>query len=225
MKETIVKKLNKTNAPRLTAARKASLANVRNTAFQSGVSRNAVIAAVTAACGRRPVLTLYNAAKLELQIGLMASALARKGDNREPSTLMEHCRERLTFYAGFGGKGKLKAGQRGRRTKVEEDAYASARVTVSGIMRDAGVTVPESRGGDRSKTRAPGRQAAKAAPKAANDSKPIVRRFAGKPALIDHFNVQAAALLANVNRNAAICPIELKSAVSDFVARVKALKA
>jgi hypothetical protein len=109
MKETIVKKLNKASAAaRMSAARRASLAGVRNAAFASGVSRSAVLAATFAACGKRPVLALYNAAKLELQIGFMGAALARKGDNREPSAVMDHCRERLTSYAGFGGTAKLK---------------------------------------------------------------------------------------------------------------------
>lgn len=222
-------KTNKTaNAARLLRARRETLAGVRNAAFASGVSRTAVIAATFAACGKRPVLALYNAAKLELQIGFMGAALARKGDNREPVVLMEHCRDRLANYAGFGGSGKLKAGQKGRRTKQEEEAYASARVLVSGIMKDAGVTVPEARGGNTAATRKPGGKTnvtakAKAAAPAA-DAKPAVRRYKDKPALVEYLGIQAAAMLANINRNAAIAPIEAKSAVQDFHARIRALQ-
>ncbi len=219
-----MKKLNKKT---LSAARRASLAAVRNAAFQSGTSRNAVVAATFAACGRSPVMALYTAAKQELQIGFMAAALARKGDNREPPALMDYCRDRLDNYQGFGGKAKLRTGMKGRRTKPEEEAYGSARVLVSGIFRDAGVKVPETRGGNTAGSRngANARKGAKAPAKTANDTRPVVRRFAGKPQLIQHFEVQAAALLANVNRNASIAPIELKSAVQDFASRVKALAA
>lgn len=223
-----MKKLNKTaTSAKLSAARRASLAGVRTAAFASGVSRTAVISATFAACGKRPVLALYNAAKLELQIGFMGAALARKGDNREPVALMEHCRDRLANYAGFGGSGKLKAGQAGRRTKQEEEAYASARVLVSGIMRDAGVAVPEARGGNTSATRKPGGKtnvSAKASKTAvAAETKPAVRRYKTREEVVGYLNIQAAAMLANVNRNAAIVPIEAKSAVADFQARIKAL--
>lgn len=218
----------KSNA-RLLAARKTALSSVRTAAFQSGTSRNAVIAATFAACGAKPVLALYQAARLELQVGFMAAALARKGDNREGVALMDHCRSRLTEYAGFGGTGKLPGAMKGRRTKDEEAAYGSARVLTSGIMKEANVTVPEARGGDTSKTRAPGGKVAagKAKPgaKASTDSKPAVRRFKDKAPLIAHCQTLAQAMLANVDRNAAIAPIELKSAVQDIVTRIKALVA
>jgi hypothetical protein len=207
----------------LTAARKTALAGVRKAAFGSGQARNVVVASTRAACGPRPVLALYTAAKLELQIGFMAAALARKGDNREPETLMEHCRTRLTKYAGFGGKQKLAKGQLGRRTKDEELAYGTARVQTSGVFKDAGVTVADKRGGNTASTRKP-RPAAKATAKqAANDAKPVVRKYKGKDELVRYAGIQAAALLATVNRNAAIAPVELKSAVQDFHAAIKKL--
>lgn len=221
-----MKKINKSStAARLSAARRASLTGVRNAAFASGVSRTAVIAATFAACGKRPVLALYNAAKLELQIGFMGAALARTGDNREPAALMDHCRDRLANFAGFGGTGKLKTGQKGRRTKAEENAYGSARVLVSGIMREAGITVPEARGGNTSATRKPGGKTNVTATKktAATDAKPSIRRYRDKPQLIAYLGIQAAAMLANINRNAAIAPNEAKTAVQDFHARIKAL--
>ena len=216
-------KLNASSA--LSSARKALLAPVRKAAFAAGSSRNAVIAAVKAACGRKPVMALYNAVKLEMQIGFMAAALARKGDNRDEAALTEHCRTRLTKYAGFGGKQKLAKGQLGRRTKDEELAYGSARVQSSAIFKEAGVTVADKRGGDTSQTRKP-RPAAKATAKqAANDAKPVVRKYKGKDELVRYAGIQAAALLATVNRNAAIAPVELKSAVQDFHAAIKKLGA
>lgn len=222
------KKAAAKNVARFTAARKLALAGVSKAAFHSGTARNAVIAATFGAAGKKPTLTLYRAIKLELQVGFMAAALARKGDNRAATDLIEHCRSRLTDYAGFGGKGKLKTGQKGRRTKAEEDAYASARVLVSGVFKDAGVTVPETRGGDTSGTRGantkPKAKTVKAA-KAANDAQPVVKRYKDKPALIQYAAIQAAALLSTVNRNAAIAPIELKSAIQDFAAAIKKLQA
>lgn len=221
-------RLNKKNArkpvnAKLSAARRASLSAVRRAAFQSGTSRNAVVAATFAALGKRPVLTLYVAGKLELQIGLMAAALARKGNNAEPEKLMEHCRDRLSNYQGFGGKAKLKNGMKGRRTRDEEEAYASARVQVSSIMKDAGVTVPETRGGNTAKTRKPRAGTVKANAKAANDAKPAVRKYQDKAALVAYLTLQGKAMLATLNKNAKIAPIEAKSAVQDFNASLAKL--
>ena len=216
-------------APKVRAfgeAKQIALAGVRKAAFASGVSRNAVVQATAAALGKKPVLALYNAGKLELQIGFMAAALARKGDNRPGDVLMAHCRERIMNYAGATGTGKLKADQKGRRTKDEEAAYGSARVQVSGIMKDAGVIVPEPRGGDTSSTRQPRpavKATGKAAAKAANDAKPAVHRFKDKAALLSYLTLQGAAMLATLNRSATAAPIEAKSAVQDFVARIKAI--
>lgn len=207
------------NALRMTEARKANLASCRNAAYLSGTSRGALCAAILAACGAKPVLALSDAVRLEVVVGLMASALSRKGDNRGRDVLMDHCRERITKYQGFGGKGNLRSGMKGRRTKGEEDAYLSARVQWSGLAKEAGVTLPK-KSGSNSTGRTP-RPAAKATAKqAANDSKPSVRKYANKAALITYANVQAAALLATINKNAAIAPNELKSAVQDFKAAV-----
>lgn len=215
-------RVNKRNAsPKLTAARKTALAGVRRAAFNSGTSRNAVIAATRAALGSKPILMLYTAGKLELQIGFMAAALAAKGDNREPEGLMDHCRDRLVNYQGFGGKAKLRAGQKGRRTKDEELAYGSARVSVSAIMKDAGVRIPESRGGDTSATRKP-RPASKATAKAAAEpQRKATPKFRDKAALIQYCQLQHAAMLATLNKNATLAPNELKSAVQDFGAALK----
>lgn len=199
-----MKKVNKARrAPKFSAARLASLAPVRHAAFNSGVARSQVIAAVFAACGKKPILSLYNAAKLELQIGFMGAALARKGDNREPSLLMDHCREKLTLYQGHGGSAKLKAGMKGRRTADEEVAYGSARVLVSSVFKDAGVKVPESRGGDTSKTRTPGGKT-KAKAEAKPTTKPAVPRFKSAERLGEYFASQSVAMLAVANRNASL---------------------
>jgi hypothetical protein len=218
-------KVNKKTASRkLTAARTAALAGVRRAAFNSGTSRNAVIAATRAALGAKPILMLYTAGKLELQIGFMAAALAAKGDNREPEALMDHCRDRLNNYQGFGGKAKLRTGQKGRRTKDEELAYGSARVSVSQIMKDAGVRIPETRGGDTSATRKP-RPASKATAAKAEPTRKANPKFKTKGELLQYVQLQHAAMLATLNKNAVIAPVELKSAVQDFGAALKKINA
>lgn len=206
----------------MSAARKENLASCRHAAFNSGVSRNALVASIRYACGPRPVQSLSDAVRFEVVIGLMAAALARKGDNRPEAELTEHCRTRLTKYQAHGGKGKLKPKMVGRRSKAEEDAYASARVQWSKLCSDAGVKLP-TKSGSNSTGRKP-RPAAKATAKqAANDSKPTIRRYKDKAALISYANIQAAALLATINKNAAIAPNELKSAVQDFKAALAKL--
>lgn len=221
---------NKTKAPRalvLNAARKEAFAGVRQAAFNSGVSRTVLVNATAATLGKKPSLALYTGAKLEIQIGYMAAYLARKGDNREPVALMEHCRSRLTKYAKFGGTAALKKGQAGRRTKADEDAYASARVLISGLMKDAGVTVPDPRGGDTSKTRnaQTPKGATKTAAKAANDAKPAIQRFKAPADVLAYAALQSKAMLSTINRNAAIAPVALKSAVEDFAKAIKAINA
>lgn len=217
------------SATGLTAARKAALAPVRNAAFTSGKSGHAVDAAVKAALGRSPIKALYKAVRDELVIGFMAAALVNKGDNREDSVLLDDCRLKIgATYAGFGGKKKLGKGQVGRRTKPEEAAYLSARVSTSGVMRRAEVSVKgsESRGGDTSKTRN-GRKPRPGSnqKEPANDAQKTSPRLDSKAALLSYLNLQGAAMLATINRNAKLAPIEAKSAVQELVAALKKIEA
>lgn len=204
-------------------AQATAVARVETAAFSAGESRARLLAEVFTACGKAPNLTLYNAVKLGAVVGFMASALARKGDNRTEQVLRSHCRERILYYQGATGKGKLRSGQKGRRTQMEEDAYSSARTLSSRLFADAGVKVPEPRGGDRSKTgtktgasKGKGTNKPKVSKAAANDAKPAIRKYANGDAVVSYAKVQAAALLANINKNAAIAPSWLKSAVQDF---------
>lgn len=212
---------------RFTAAKQSALAGVRNAAFGSGVARSAVVTATLAACGAKPILSLYNGAKLELQVGFMAAALVRKGDNRSPAIIMDACRDLILNYQGHGGTTKLRSGSKGRRNALQEAAYGSARALVSGIMKDAGVTVPEARGGKTSDTRKPnaGKVAASAKKVAANDVKPadLVTRYSDRAALLQGCSILASALLGTINRNAKIAPNELKTAVMALQAALKAI--
>lgn len=227
-----MKKVNKTKAKSarvraFTAAQRNNLSTVRTSAFDAGQSRGMVVRAVQAACGGKPVLTLYNAVKLELQIGFMASALARKGDNRAPTELFDDCRTKITLYQGHGGTGKLRKGSKGRRNAVEEAAYGSARVQVTGIMKEAGVRVPETRGGNTSSTRNAKKGAnAKRNTSAANENKPIVRKYRNADALIEYAHVQGKAMLATINKNAGLTDprlSELRELVAGFASKVAAI--
>lgn len=217
---SVNKKKARRRAFNLTAARRETLATARHAAFTSGVSRNALCAAIRNACGTRPVLALADAVRFEVVLGLMAAALARQGDNRPEAMLTEHCRVRLTKYQGHGGKQKLRKGMLGRRTKAEEDAYASARVQWSKLCSDAGVKLP-TKSGSNSSGRKP-RPSANAKP--ANDTRPVARKFADKAALLTAYRREGQAMLTGINKNAALAPNELKSAVQDFIAALKNIK-
>lgn len=215
-----VNKKSTRNALAMTKARKENLAGCRHAAFNAGTSRNALLASIRVACGPRPVQTLSDAVRFEVVLGLMGAALARKGDNRPEVELTEHCRIRLTKYQAHGGKGKLKPKMLGRRSKIEEDAYASARVQWSKLCSDAGVKLP-TKSGSNSTGRKPRPAANK---KAANDVRPIARKFNDKAALIAALRLEGKAMLTAINRNAALAPNELKSAVQDFNAAIAKIK-
>lgn len=198
------------------------LSGVSSAAFNAGESRAKLVAHVRNACGNKPNLALFEAVGLAIVVGYMASALARKGDNRTEAVLIAHCRDRILNYQGAGGTGKLRAGQKGRRTKTEEDAYTSARVLKARIMRDADVKTPAGKSGGTNKGKTKGTNKPKAKPTkaAANDAKPAIRKMPNSAAVVDYAKIQAAALLANINKNAAIAPSWLKSAVQDFKAAI-----
>lgn len=206
----------------LTAAQTAALSGIRSAAFAAGESRANVVRRTFAACGKRPALALYNATKLSLQIGFMASAMARAGDNRADTVLFKHCEERIVHYAGHGGTGKLREGQKGRRNAVEERAYGSARVLTSGIFKEAGVSVAEKRGGDTSKTRTARPTKGKADAKAAKPTFPNPK-LKTDVAVNDQLLRYATAMLAFINKNATVASAPAKSLVQDFVAGVKKL--
>src|SRR6185503_724793 len=92
---------------------------------------------------------------------------------------MSDCRLKIgPTYSDSKGKGKLSKGKVGRRSKLEDAAYASARVISSGAFKRAGVKVPDARGGDTSQARTPRASASNAkantkAKAAANDTKPV----------------------------------------------------
>lgn len=211
------------------AAQRKQFAPLRTAGINAGTSSFALITAYRAALGKRPSLTLYRAGTLELKAALMASALINGGDNREHSVLVDHCRERLTHYQGFGGKAKLRDGMKGRRTKQEEAAYLSARVQMSGLNAKAGVANPEPRGGDTSKTRngvKKGQGKAQAKPAANVNTKPATPKCKTAEQMVAYALTQAKALQTVLNRSAAVCPAALGEAINAFVsAAIEADKA
>lgn len=217
------------NGKKLTAAEKAkatavAMSGVESAAFNAGESRACLIERVRVTCGPRPALALFEQAGLAIVIGYMASALARKGDNRPEKVLLAHCRDRILNYQGAGGTGKLRKGQKGRRTQTEEDAYTSARQLKMRIMRDANVATPKGKsGGHNAGKPSPNKgkvKAGKVQKEAVND-KPAVRAYKDADAIVAYALAQANAMLLNINKNAKIAPSWLKSAVQDFNAAVK----
>lgn len=206
----------------LTPAQASVLSPIRNAAFAAGESRARVIERVGAACGKRPALGLYQAVRLNLVIGFMASALARTGDNRPDAVLFKHCEERLTVYQG-PGKGTLRKGMKGRRTEQEELAYGSARVLSSAIFKAANVVNPEKRGGDTSTTRNSNRKGSNAPAKPNPNKVPVMPKVKTPEAANDGLLRYAAALLAYTNKNASVMSNPAKSAVEAFCNAVKAL--
>jgi hypothetical protein len=194
------------------AAQRKQYAPLRDAGFNASTSSHKLAAAYRAALGKRPSLTLYRAGTLELKAALMSAALINGGDNRPFAELVDHCRDRITFYQGHGGTAPLRSGMKGRRSKVEELAYGSARVQMSTLNAKAGVSNPETRGGDTSKTRS------------ARTTKAKTPKLASREEAIKYFNTEAKAMLTICNRSAKNIPIEIKSAIQDFKAAIAKLK-
>lgn len=215
-------KTTRANSARFSQVRRLALANVAPAAFASGVSVRLAADAVFSACGSKPVMALYRSTRDEFIAGRMASALP---SNHDEKRRIADARDLLTHYQGHGGKAKLRKGMKGRRTKEQELAYGAARVAWTGVCKLAGVKVPDTRGGDTSKSRrAP--QAPKGKAKvAANSNRPASPKCKDKGALIRYGMGQAVALLATVNKNAAISPPQFSSAVQAFHAEMKKLEA
>jgi hypothetical protein len=215
-----------TNAQKEAAA-VAAMSTVEKRAFAAGEGRAALLASVANACGPRPNLALYERVRLAVCVGYMASALARKGDNRPEGTLLKHCRERITVYAGHGGTGKLRKGQKGRRTEVEEAAYTSARNLVSRVMADAGVKVPTKSGSNsNSKAKAAAKKGAtgkRTEKKAANDGAPAIRKFGKAEAFVQYALIQGKALQGSLNKSAACVPSRAGEAINHFLTEMLAV--
>lgn len=213
-------KTTRANNARFASVRRLALAGVAPAAFRAGVSVQQSADAVLSATGAKPVMALYKAARDEYIAGRMASALP---SNQDEKARIANARDLLNNYQGHGGKAKLRKGMKGRRTKEQELAYGAARVAWTGVCKLAGIKVPDARGGNTSATRRKA-NAGKVKPKAAaNSNKPASPKCRDRAALIRYGNIQAAALLATVNKNAGICPPQFSSAVQDFFKAMKAL--
>lgn len=216
---------------RLTNAEKAkieaaALGRCESAAFNAGESRARLLSTVSDACGKAPTLVLFEKVRLATVVGYMASALARKGDNRTEQVLRNHCRDRILNYQGANGSGKLRNGQKGRRTQVEEDAYSSARVLVSRLWQDAGVKVPTKSGvNSNSKAKAAAKKGAtgKQTAKPETSDKPIMRKFGSAEKFVEYTLIQAKAMQGSHNKSAAIVPERLGTAINHFLSEVLAV--
>lgn len=215
----------------------ADVSRCQADAFNAAEARSKLVATIADACGAKPVLATFDAIRHAVICGLMASALARKGDNRKQEAIIAHCDERLTKYQGFGGLAPVKDGMKGRRTEDEEKAYTSARVQWHGLIKDAGVTVPDGKsGGSNNANGASGKAgnagktggatSPKAEPELAKANAKVsdvvpTPKFATEKQAVAWAKREAAAMLATINGSAGKVPSWLKSAVADFHASVK----
>lgn len=199
------------------AALAASVATVAPAAFRSGTSKAELVANVLAVCGPRPPKALFARVRLEICVGLMAAALAAKGDNRPQAALFVHCRDRIQNYQGFGGKGQLRNGMKGRRTEIEEKAYKSSTVQLSGILGAASVRNPEARGGAR------GTNKPKSVGTKVDGRKMTAPRLDSSFAVNAKIQQHAVELLALINVNAKVRDNAAMSTVQDFYAAAKKL--
>lgn len=206
----------------------AALGRVQSSAFNAGESRGRLLSEIAQACGPRPNLVLFEKVRLAVVVGYMASALARKGDNRTDKVLFAHCRDRILNYQGANGNGKLRNGQKGRRSQQEEDAYGSARVLASRLWEAAGVKVPTKSGtNSNSKAKAAAKKGAtgkQASSKSDNDnSKPAIRKIASAEKLVEYALIQGKAMQGTLNKSAAIAPERLGTAINAFLTEVLAV--
>lgn len=202
--------------PTLKAARLA-LANVAPAAMGAREARDRLIAAIRLAYTAKT----HDAVRTECMAGFVAAAIPSNGT---PAVRIANAKT-ILLKAGAGGTGKLKKGQ-SRRTDEEERAYSSARTLFARALKDAGLKTAETRGGSTATAKRKARMSkANAKPQAANSNRPASPKCKDKGSLIQYANIQAAALLATVNKNAKICPPQLSSAVQDFAKAVKALEA
>lgn len=234
--KNVVRKSAKEKAAEAAAMLAADVASIGKKAFATAESRAALVAELARILGATPDLARFDAIRHATICGIMASALARKGDNRTDVLIIAHCDERLTKYQGFGGLAPVKDGMKGRRTEDEEKAYTSARVQWHGLVKDAGVTVPDGKSGgannangasgkagnSKNAGKTGGATAPKAEPEvAAVSDRPASPTFSNEKQAIAWAKREAAAMLATINKSPKQVPSWLKSAISDFHTSVK----
>lgn len=194
--------------------------NLAVAAFTAASASTAFFASVRDALGAAPTKEAYNAARLAIQSGAIAAYLARKGEPGNRAALIKRGLECITKKAGADGVGDLKKGQTGRRTQLEEKAYASARVLATIAFKEAGVAVP---GGGDAKKRTPKPSKANVAKKAgsSNTKAPAAPKCKDAGGFAQYVGLQAAALLSAANKNAKVASPAILSAIQDFAAAVK----
>lgn len=210
---------------RMSDARKEALRNVSHAAFLESTSTQETISAISAACGKKPVLALYDAVRLSFIVARMAGSLPAQGNETEAQRIA-HAEKLLTKYQGFGGVAPLRNGMLGRRDKEQEAAYGAARNRWSEYCKAANVAVPVAKGGgDTSKTR--NQPAKKEAPAAANNnvppSKPTSYRIKDRAELLRVALVTLQGLNGTCSKSAANCPPQLSTIITDALTAVKKL--
>ena len=157
-------KVIKVTASARATARKVNLANLGAASFNVRKSEGVAVAALKVTLGNvRPpakgeklspvALATFNEARHTFQTGYMAYLLF--ADSNQPIEALLIKARLARDSADADGKGNLKVNQTRRRTKVEQAAYAGAKVAWSRILKVAGLVTVEKRGGKAPTPKAP----------------------------------------------------------------------
>lgn len=203
---------------RLSAGRKAALALVAPSAFESGKAEDVLALNYRAAGGHQDHV------KREALAGRIAYGFSKRGDNRPMAELITY------GYAILDKKG-INTNDAKRRTKVEHDVWNASTTWLTGFLSRHGIVSTAKNAGNKNaagKSRKPRPGTAKdeksalgLAPKQASPA------FKTVEDLVTFVEQQSAMLLACLNKNAKIASMSsgTQSAVQDFRAAMKPIAA
>lgn len=186
----------------ISPAKAKLIPSVITAARDAGKARAAAIQTLVDVAGPRPSMALFVAVRVALDTGFIMATLGV--DQKEAEAVLN--------AAGVNAK-SVKDGQR-QRTEAEEAAYGAARVSRSRLLKAAGVTNPDGRGGDTSKTRKPKPGANKSEAKPATFSKatPKAKSSEDGGAWIAQ---SRGVLLAYLSKNAKVLTVRQRNALEE----------
>lgn len=216
------------------AKREHAFLNIAPLSFVEATSRTETIANLRVALGTKPSADDLKVARSEWVIGRVASRLPAA---ELPKALADNAariafaRELVELYAAPAKDGvaarKLRTGQKGRRTIVQQRVVRAAEEAWSQVNAELGYGSAQTQAERNASKRAPamqgttarGKAATQAATQAAAPSHSVlVKPEAPKSAddVCEHITMQAAALLAFANKHAALLPMDYGAAVKAF---------
>ncbi len=223
--QLVVTKPKATKADRVT--KEAQFTAVTVAAFGYAQSRAAIVSAIAAAGGAQTeVQRRFHIGYIAYRLNLGAKAIDADMMHVAAVALSSMNAKPLPKGVKQSPKQSAESSERkGKRVRStdEQRAYDASRTAWSQILKGAGIKSAASRGGAR-KPR-PGKNEKDAADKPGLvDVSKASPGFDNLPAMHDFVLMQAMMLLRTCNKNAKIASPQITSAVSDFVAAVKACK-